>query len=127
MLIDATFLIGFSLLLLRIIIAIIFFSSGKNHILNAEERADSIGMSTKSTKVLGIIEVIAAVSLALGIFTQIGAIIVILIMLGAIYKKTVEWKTEFFAEEGYGWHYDVFLLAGSLVILATSGGYLTFY
>lgn len=127
MLIDATFLIGFSLLLLRVVIALVFLSSGKSHFQYAEERGESIGMPTEVTKILGIVEIIAAVSLALGIFTQIGAVIIIVIMAGAIFKKIVAWKTGFFSEEGFGWHYDLLLLAGALAILATGGGYLTIF
>ncbi len=111
-----------SLLLLRWIIAVIFFSSGQGHLQDPVGRGKSIGMSPAFTRILGILELVAAVSIALGIFLQWGAAIIILTMLGAIYKKIFVWHTGFYAKEGYGWHYDLLLLAGALVVLATSGG-----
>ena len=126
MLLDTTYLAGFALLLLRIIVAIIIFSSGKSHFQKPEERGKSIGMSPQNTKILGLVEILGAVSIALGLFPQIGALIIMGVMAGAIYKKVVVWKTSFYAEEGYGWHYDLFILAASFVIFATDGGYLTF-
>jgi putative oxidoreductase len=127
MLLDATFLIGFSLLLLRLVMAIIFFSSGKSHFQNPEERGESIGMSPGITRVLGVAEIIAAVSIALGIFAQVGAALIILTMLGALYMKIFVWKTGFYEDKGYGWHYDLLLLAGALIIFGTAGGYLVLH
>jgi len=43
-------------------------------------------------------------------------------MLGAIQKKIFLWKTGFWGERGYGWHYDLMLLLMNLVILLTGGG-----
>lgn len=43
--IDAGCLIPISLLLLRIIIAIVFFSSGKSHVAHSVERGKSVGLS----------------------------------------------------------------------------------
>lgn len=122
MLLDTAILTSYSLLLLRIIIAIIFFSSGKSHVQNPKARGKSIGMSAAATSILGIAEIVAAFSIALGIYAQIGAVIIIVVMLGAIYKKVVEWKVGFYADEGFGWHYDLILLFGALVIFTTAGG-----
>lgn len=122
MLLDAAFLSSYALLLLRIIIAIVFFSSGKSHVQDPKGRGESIGMSPAVTAILGASEMAAAVSLALGIFIQASAAILILVMLGAIYKKIFVWKTGFYADEGFGWHYDLLLLAGCFVILCTNGG-----
>ena len=44
-----------------------------------------------------------------------------MIRLGAIAKK-LEWKTGFWGERGYGWHYDLMLLVMNLVILVSGGG-----
>lgn len=122
MILDLSSLIPISLLLLRIIVAIVFFSSGKSHAMNPVERGESVGLSPSMTRFLGIAEIIAAVSIALGIFPQIGALIVIIAMLGAIQKKVFVWKTGFYAEKGFGWHYDLIFLIAALVIIATNGG-----
>jgi putative oxidoreductase len=125
MILDTTFLTGFALLLLRIIIAVVFFSSGKSHVQKPEERGKSIGMSPTATTVLGLAEIIGAISIAFGIFAQIGALLLMGAMAGALYKKIFVWKTGFYEDKGYGWHYDLLLLLGAFVIFATNGGSLT--
>ena len=79
-------------------------------------------MSPQATKALGLVEMLAAISVILGVLPQIGALLLIGTMLGAIYKKIFAWNTGFYADEGFGWHYDLLLLAAALVILATNGG-----
>ncbi|MEO6813450.1 MAG: DoxX family protein [Ginsengibacter sp.] len=122
MILDLSSLIPISLLLLRIIVAIVFFSSGKSHAMNPVERGKSIGLPPSVTRVIGIAEIIAAVSIALGIFPQVGAAIVIVTMLGAIQKKLFVWHTGFYADKGYGWHYDLVFVIAALVIITTNGG-----
>lgn len=127
MIIDTIFLVPYALLFLRIIIAIVFFSSGKSHVQFPVERSKSIGLTPKTTTVLGMAEIVGAISIAFGLFTQVGAFILMMAMVGALYKKIALWDTKFYEEKGYGWHYDVLLLLGLLVIFATSGGYLTIF
>lgn len=115
-------LVGFALFSLRIIIAIVFFSSGKSHVQKPEERGKSIGMSPTATTILGIAEIVGAISIAFGVFTQIGALLLMGAMFGAMYKKIFVWKTGFYADKGFGWHYDLLLFLGALVIFATHGG-----
>lgn len=115
-------LVPISLLLLRIVIAIIFFSSGKSHMQNPVARGKSIGMSPTATSILGFVEIVGAISIAFGVYTQLGAVLLLMAMMGAMYKKIFIWKTGFYAEEGFGWHYDLLLLLGAFVIFATAGG-----
>ncbi|MEH6764177.1 MAG: DoxX family protein [Aequorivita antarctica] len=122
MILDTAFLTGFALLLFRVIIAIVFFSSGKSHVQKPKERGESIGMSPTATTVLGLAEIVGAISIAFGIFTQIGGLLIMGAMLGAIYKKIFVWKTGFYEDKGYGWHYDLLLFLGAFVIFATHGG-----
>ncbi|MCM4157962.1 DoxX family protein [Gramella sp. AN32] len=122
MILETSSFTDYSLLLLRIIVAIILFSSGKGHIQNPKERAQSLGLSKEITIFLGIAEILGAISIAFGIFTQIGAVLVMGAMIGAIYKKIFKWKTGFYAEKGFGWHYDVLILLATLVIFTTAGG-----
>ncbi len=124
---DTINLVGISLLLLRIIIAIVFFSSGKDHVQKPIERGKSIGMSPTATTLLGFAEIIGAISIALGIYSQIGALLIMAAMLGALYKKIFVWKTKFYEDKGYGWHYDLLLLFGTFVIFTTNGGSLILF
>ncbi len=127
MLLNSSSLIGVSILLLRLIIAIIIFSSGRGHATNPVERGKSLGISPTLARFLGISEVIAALSVAFGIFTQIGTVIIIIVMFGAIFTKIFVWKIGFYAEKGFGWHYDLLILAGTLLIFSTAGGKLVLY
>lgn len=110
------------LLLLRLIVAIVFGASGWNHLRDPAGRAQSIGMSRGFTLVLGSGEIACSVGVAAGILTQLAALGLVLIMLGAIQKKVFVWKTGFWGAHGNGWHYDLMLLIMSLVIVVTDGG-----
>jgi putative oxidoreductase len=111
-----------ALLLLRLIVAAVFFESGRRHASDPVGRAASIGLSPGVTRILGWAEITAALALALGLITQVGALVLILVMLGAIQKKVFVWHTGFWGENTYGWHYDLLLLLANLVILTTGGG-----
>jgi putative oxidoreductase len=41
---------------------------------------------------------------------------------GAIQKKIFVWRSGFWGEKTYGWHYDLMLVSMNLVILFTNGG-----
>ncbi|HLQ23399.1 MAG TPA: DoxX family protein [Gemmatimonadales bacterium] len=110
------------LLLLRLMVAAVFFASGLSHLQHPAERSKSIGATPAFTVFLGSAEVLGSVGVALGIVIQLAAAGLILIMLGAIQKKIFVWKTGFWGDRGYGWHYDLMLAVMNLVILLTGGG-----
>jgi putative oxidoreductase len=110
------------LLLLRLMVAVVFFDSGWNHLKNPIERSKSIGASPGFTMFLGTSEVLGSLGVALGTLTQLAAIGLILIMLGAIRKKIFVWKIGFWGERAYGWHYDLTLVVMNVVIVTTAGG-----
>ena len=111
-----------ALLLLRMMVGIIFFTSGWSHVKDPEGRSKSIGMSKGFTLVLGLGELAGSLGVMFGVLTQIAAIGLILIMLGAIQKKIFVWHTGFWGEKASGWHYDLMLILMNLVILTTAGG-----
>ena len=108
------------LLLLRLMVAVVFVTSGWNHVTKADERSKSIGMSKGFTIFLGVVEVLGSLGIAFGVFTQLGALGLILIMLDAIQKKICVWHIGFWASNG--WNYDLMLIVMNLVIVFTSGG-----
>ncbi len=110
------------LLLLRLMVGLVFVSSGYTHLKDPEARAQSIGMSKAFTIFLGIAEVAGALGVAAGVLTQLAAFGLILIMLGAIQKKIFTWHTGFWGEKAYGWHYDLMFVLMNLVIIFTNGG-----
>ena len=111
-----------SLLLLRLVLALVFGASGFKHLQRPKERAASIGMNLPFTVFLGAAECAGALGLAAGIMAPWAALGLILVMLGAIYKKVVEWKTGFWGEESIGWHYEVLLITMNLAIVTMGPG-----
>ena len=112
----------FSLLLLRLTVASVYFASGWGYVADPEGRSKSIGMSKPFTIFLGLAEIAGALGIAMGVLIQFAAAGLILLMLGAIYKKVFVWKTGFWGTTSQGWHYDLIFLAASLVIITTGGG-----
>jgi len=110
------------LLLLRLMVAIVFISSGWADVKDPEARSKSIGLSRGLTVLLGIAELACGLGVAFGVLTQLAAIGLILIMLGAIHRKIFVWHTGFWGEKASGWHYDLIFIVISLVILFTGGG-----
>ena len=111
-----------ALLLLRLMVGLVFATSGYNHLKDPEARAKSIEMPKSFTVFLGIAEVAGGLGVAAGVLTQLAAIGLILIMLGAIQKKIMNWHTGFWGEKTYGWHYDLMFILMNLVIATTNGG-----
>jgi putative oxidoreductase len=111
-----------ALLLLRVVLSLVFLSSGWKHAQEPQKRAESVGLPVGVTLALGVAEVAAGISVALGVLPQAGALVMILAMLGAIYKKVFVWKTGFYGEDNGGWYYDLLYLSAALVVVATGGG-----
>ena len=114
--------VDLGLLALRLMVAVVFVTSGWSHVTKSEERSKSIGMSKGFTIFLGVGEVAGGLGVALGILTQLAALGLIVIVLGAIQKKIFVWHIGFWGEKTYGWHYDLIFVVMNLVILFTDGG-----
>jgi putative oxidoreductase len=112
-----------ALLLMRLLVGLVFITSGSSHVKDPVGRGKSIGASPGFTRFLGLAELAGGAGVALGILTQLAALGLVLIMLGAIQKKVFVWKTGFWGEHGTdGWHYELMFIAMNLVIVATGGG-----
>ncbi len=111
-----------ALLLLRLMVGVVFVTSGYGHLKNPAERAKSIGMSKGFTVFLGLAELTGGLGVAFGVLTQFAAIGLILVMFGAIQKKIFVWHTGFWGEKASGWHYDLLFVTMNLVIACTNGG-----
>lgn len=111
-----------ALLLLRLMVALVFITSGTSHLKDPEARSKSIEMPKGFTIFLGIAEVAGGLGVAFGVLTQLAALGLILLMLGAIQKKIFSWHTGFWGEKTYGWHYDLMIILMNLVIASTDGG-----
>lgn len=120
---ELTRLTDIALLLLRIMVGIVFITSGWKHLQDPEVRSKDIEASKGFTVFLGAAEVAGGLGVLLGVFAQIAAIGLILIMLGAIQKKIFVWRTGFWGSSGTnGWSYDTMFIVMNLVIVTTGGG-----
>ena len=116
----------FALLLLRIMVGLVFITSGWNHLKSPESRSKDIRMSKGFTIFLGAAEVAGSLGIIFGVLTQLAAAGLILLMLGAIQKKIFVWRTGFWGDSGTnGWSYDTMLVVMNLVIVTTAGGNLS--
>ena len=111
-----------AILLIRLMVGLVFATSGYTHLKDPEARSKSIEMSKGFTIFLGIAEVAGALGVAAGVLTQLAAFGLILIMLGAIQKKIFAWHTGFWGEKASGWHYDLTFILMNLLIASTNGG-----
>ena len=114
--------IGF--LLMRLMVGTVFITSGWNHLKDSQGRSKSIGASKGFTIFLGAAEVAGSLGVMFGVLTQLAAMGLILVMLGAIQRKIFVWHTGFWGKQGYGWHYDLMLVVMNIIIIVTNGGQL---
>jgi putative oxidoreductase len=115
-----------ALLLLRLMVGIVFITSGYKHLRDAATRSKDIGMSKSFTIFLGAAELAGGLGVISGVFAQLAAIGLILVMLGAVQKKIFTWHTGFWGKSGTnGWSYETMLVVMNLVIVTTGGGNLT--
>jgi putative oxidoreductase len=116
--------VSLALMLQRLMVALVFGTSGWRDLKDPAARSKDIGMSKGFTVFLGAAELAGALGLAFGVLTQLAALGLILLGLGAIQKKIFVWHTGFWGKHGTdGWHYDLMLIIMNLVIIATGGAY----
>ena len=111
-----------TVVLLRLIVGLVFITSGCSDLKHPEARSKAIEMPKGFTIFLGIAEISGGLGVAFGVLTQLAAFGLIIDMLGAIKKKIFSWHTGFWGENTYGWHYDLMFILMNLVIASTDGG-----
>src|SRR5438105_14116326 len=84
-----------ALLLLRVMVGIVFITSGWKHLQDPEARSKEIEMSKGFTIFLGAAEGTGGLGVILGVLAQLDAIGLTVIMLGAIWKTMFVWQTGF--------------------------------
>src|SRR3989344_5194139 len=115
------------LLLLRLAIGAIFIYHGWPKIKNAKNLSPMMGLpgGTGSVLLLGLVEFLSGFGLILGVYVKVAAILLSLVMAGAIYKKIVNWRVPFSAHDKMGWEFDLILLAANLTIFLAGSGTIT--
>ena len=117
----------YALLLMRLLVGLVFVSSGWSHVSDPVARGKSIGMRPGFTRFLGCAELAGGLGVAFGVLPRLAALGLVLVMLGAIQKKIFVWHTGFWGKSSDGWHYDLLFVAMCLVIATTGGGRLVLF
>lgn len=110
------------LFILRLALGAVFIVHGWPKIKKAKALSSGMGTSAAFVTALGLVEVLAALGVILDVFIQLSALLLAIVMLGAIKMKILDWKIPFMAHDKTGWEFDLLLLASAIVILVTGGG-----
>jgi len=110
------------LLLLRIAVAIIFLYHSLPKLSKPKAMSVMVGMPAGMIFMLGMIEAVASLGLVFGVYTQLSALILAIVMVGAIGMKMMKWGVPFAAMDKTGWEFDLILLFASIAILLGGGG-----
>lgn len=105
------------LYILRVAIALIFLKHDLPKLLHPMDRAEKIGWPTTPMFVLGLVSTLAALGLIVGIYIQLSAFAIVVIMLGALYHEFFKWNNASISKE-----FDFILLAAAVAIILTGGG-----
>ncbi len=115
---------AWGLLALRVSLAATFFAHGKMKMgmwkMQPSEQMPAGMLNTM--KFLSVVETLGAIGLLFGALTQLAALGLGVIMVGAIYMKVVKWKSPFASVEKNGWEFDLVLLAGALAVFLAGPG-----
>lgn len=110
-----------ALLILRLVIGAIFLYHGW--------MKWSIAEPNTTMMVLKFLEPIAGLALILGVVTQIAALLLGIVMVGAIYMKmtgfgssALDFAGTFAPQGGTGWEFDLMILAGLITLLLMGAG-----
>ena len=113
---------SWGLLVLRVFLGMIFIYHGLPKLMMPGKMAKGMGWSSASVAVLGLFEFLASLALILGFYAEIGAIVIGLVMLGALWHKMFKWNVSFFAMDKTGWEFDFMLLGASIAVLLLGAG-----
>lgn len=109
---------------LRFVIGVIFLVHGWPKVTSSREMTTAMGkpQMTAFFTFIGISEVFGGLGMITGTHTQLAAVGLAIIMVGAIALKNTMMKTPFSAHDKIGWEFDLILLAGCGVLFFTGAG-----
>lgn len=113
-----------ALFVLRVGIAAVFMVHGMWKIENGKQMATSMGMLGGGWFFtgLGVAEFFGSLALLSGFLTQIAAVGLAIIMIGAIYLKSCKWNVKFTAHDKTGWEFDLVILTVCIAIFILGAG-----
>ena len=111
-----------SFLVLRLVIAAIFIYHSLPKLKGAKMMSQAMGMPAGMIFMLGGIEFLSSLGMIFGVYVQIAAFLLAMVMVGAIYFKMAKWHIPFGAMDKTGWEFDLILLAANIILLVNGGG-----
>ena len=116
-----------ALLLLRVMVGVVFITSGWNHLKDPEARSKDIETSKGFTIFLGAAEVAGGLGVIFGVLTQLAAAGLILITCSPRFRRRFSSGAQASGVTSgtNGWSYDTMLIVMNLVIVTTRGGNLS--
>jgi putative oxidoreductase len=111
-----------ALLLLRCMVAAVFITSGWSQVKDPVGKGKQNEISPGLSRFVGTAEILGGLGVLTGVLAQLAALGLIVIMLGSIKKKIVDWHTGFWGKDSQGWSYDSMFVLMNLVIATTGGG-----
>ena len=111
-----------SFLVLRLVIAAIFIYHAMPKLKGAKMMSQAMGMPAGMIFMLGGIEFLSSLGMIFGVYVQVAAFLLAMVMIGAIYFKTARWHIPFGAMDKTGWEFDLILLAANIILLVNGGG-----
>lgn len=110
------------LFVLRLAVAIVFIYHAWPKIKKAKAMAPMMGLPAGAVLALGLVELASSIGLIAGFYIQLSALLLAIVMVGAIKMKKIKWRVPFAAMDKTGWEFDLILLAASIAILLGGGG-----
>jgi len=110
-----------SLLLIRLVVGFSFIVASRNKSRDIKKFARNNGMPVPVAMLVVTAEMATGLALIFGVFTQIAALAIMLLMIGTMRLHIFKWKSPYWAAKG-GWEYDLMLFAMASIIFVFGGG-----
>jgi|SRR3989344_9327127 len=104
------------LFFLRLAVGAIFIYHSVPKLKDPKSMASGIGWTSTQVFGLGVVEFMSALGILGGIGTKFLALVLMIIMIGAIYHKIKKWHIPFMATSSTGWEFDFLLFCANLTI-----------
>lgn len=113
------------LLLIRLIVGFSFIIAARNKSRNIKKFAKNNGLPVPAAIIVICLEFISGTALILGVWSQIAAIVIMVLMLGTMRLHIFKWHSPYWAQSG-GWEYDLMLFTMASVIFVFAAGSFAF-
>lgn len=110
------------LFVLRLAVAAVFIYHSWPKLKAPAKMAQGMGWPSWKVVLLGAVELGSSVSILTGFHFRWAAMLLALVMLGAIYHKIFKWKVKFSMTGSTGWEFDMMLLAANITIIFVGSG-----